>query len=77
MLLRTPALAGVEPFDAGEVVSYMRGELGLDGKGQLAAALVGCPPMLMYNAQTNLDKKARGRSVSINFVVCVRRSVGV
>ncbi|CAN0080059.1 unnamed protein product [Ascophyllum nodosum] len=59
MLLRTPALAGVEPFDAGEVVSYMRGELGLDGKGQLAAALVGCPPMLMYNAQTNLDKKVQ------------------
>lgn len=59
MLLKTPALVGVEASDASDVVAYLGDELGLNGKGQLAEALARCPPMLMYNVQDNLRKKAR------------------
>ncbi|CAM9116281.1 unnamed protein product, partial [Pylaiella littoralis] len=57
MLIATPSLLGVEASDANDVVSYLRSELGLRGKGQLASALTGCPPMLMYHTWDNLRKK--------------------
>lgn len=59
MLTATPSLLGVEASDANDVVNYLRSELGLRGKGQLASALAGCPPMLMYHTWDNLRKKAR------------------
>ncbi|CAM9343626.1 unnamed protein product, partial [Scytosiphon promiscuus] len=57
MLISTPSLLGVEASDANDVANYLRSELGLHGKGQLASALAGCPPMLMYHAWDNLRAK--------------------
>lgn len=59
MLKTTPSLLGVEASDANDVANYLRTELGLRGKGQLASALAGCPPMLMYHAWDNLRKKVK------------------
>lgn len=71
MLLRTPALVGVEASDASDVVAYLGNELGLDRKGQLTEALARCPPMLMYSAQDNLRKKASGFLHRMCFATCV------
>lgn len=57
MLTCTPSLVGVDASDAGEVAGYLRSDLGLDGRGQLASVLEACPPMLMYHAWDNLRKK--------------------
>eukprot|EP00904_Undaria_pinnatifida_P009057 jgi/Undpi1/5281/HiC_scaffold_2.g00562.m1 len=59
MLTCTPSLVGVDASDAGEVAGYLRSDLGLDGRGQLASVLEACPPMLMYHAWDNLRKKVR------------------
>lgn len=59
MFLQTPALVGIDVAEAIGVSTYLRQRLGLDGPGQLAAALMGCAPMLMYHAWDNLDKKVR------------------
>lgn len=60
MLLTTPSLLGVEASDANDVVTFLKSELGLRGEGQLASALAGCPPMLMYHTWDNLRKKVSG-----------------
>lgn len=57
MLISTPSLLGVEASDANDVANYLRSELSLHGKGKLASALAGCPPMLMYHAWDNLRAK--------------------
>lgn len=62
MLGETPSLLGVEASDAGDVADFLRSELGLTGEGQLASALAGCPPMLMYHTWDNLRKKASKRA---------------
>lgn len=59
MLLATPSLLGVEASDAGDVVNFLKSELGLRGDGRLASTLAGCPPMLMYHTWDNLRKKVR------------------
>lgn len=53
----TPNLLGLEASEALSVTEYLRSNLGLAGEGEVAAALVGCPAMLMYNVQENLAKK--------------------
>lgn len=60
MLTTTPSLVGMDVSDAKDVAGYLRSELGLSGKGQLASALAGCPPMLMYHTWNNLRMKVRG-----------------
>ncbi|CAN0554939.1 unnamed protein product, partial [Ectocarpus sp. 12 AP-2014] len=57
MLATTPSLVGMDVSDAKDVAGYLRSELGLNGKGQLASALTGCPPMLMYHTWDNLRMK--------------------
>ncbi|CBJ31906.1 conserved unknown protein [Ectocarpus siliculosus] len=57
MLTTTPSLVGMDVSDAKDVAGYLRSELGLSGKGQLASALAGCPPMLMYHTWDNLRMK--------------------
>ncbi|CAN0549171.1 unnamed protein product, partial [Ectocarpus sp. 12 AP-2014] len=57
MLTTTPSLVGMDVSDAKDVAGYLRSELGLNGKGQLASALAGCPPMLMYHTWDNLRMK--------------------
>lgn len=65
MLTNTPSLLGVEASDAKDVVNFLRSELGLQGEGQLASALAGCPPMLMYHTWSNLRKKVGVAGVSV------------
>ncbi|CAM9990383.1 unnamed protein product, partial [Ectocarpus sp. 13 AM-2016] len=57
MLATTPSLVGMDVSDAKDVAGYLRSELGLNGKGQLASALAACPPMLMYHTWDNLRMK--------------------
>lgn len=57
MFASTPNLVGLEVRNARTVVEYLRSEIGLSGEGELATALSGCPPMLMYNVRDNLAQK--------------------
>lgn len=57
MFTDTPALVGLGAEDAHPVTEYLRSVLGLKGRGEVASALAGCPPMLIYSVKHNLDKK--------------------
>lgn len=65
MFTATPNLVGLETSEARSVTDYLRSNVGLLGEGEVAAALAGCPPMLMYNAQDNLAKKVTDSFVTL------------